>query len=176
MNALLSQLLKLCMLGAIPGGATLLFDVEIVSIVDNPAGPAPGSAAESKQSAEATTASDDEDYEDDEYDDEVRKDKSGFKIEAMYTPRGCKKAKKVGDSPEGKDFIHVRYRAKLEDGTEFENTIGGEIDGVDPNNILDYRRFWTGKKAVKPRALEKGVMGMCIGEKRRIVIVSARES
>ena len=70
----------------------------------------------------------------------------------------------------------MRYRARLEDGTEFDNTIGGEIDGVNASNILDYRRFWTGKKAVKPRALEKGVIGMCIGEKRRLVIVSDDDS
>ena len=80
----------------------------------------------------------------------------------------------MGDSPGGQDFVHLWLRGRLEDGTEFENTIGGEIDGADPDKVLDYRRFWSGRRAVTPRALEKGILGMCIGEKRRIIIVSGQ--
>ena len=69
--------------GPIPGGATLLFDVEVVSITDNPSAPPPDNPSDEP----LFFPTPDEDYSDSEYSEEQRKDKTGFKIEVLKTPK-----------------------------------------------------------------------------------------
>jgi len=56
------------------------------------------------------------------------------------------------------DKVKVHYRGTLEDGTEFDSSVG--------NTPLE---FTVGEHAVIP-GFEDGVMGLAVGEKKRVVI------
>ncbi|KAM4706278.1 peptidyl-prolyl cis-trans isomerase FKBP9 [Rhinophrynus dorsalis] len=79
--------------------------------------------------------------------------KDGITVETQYVPENCERRTQVGD------FIRYHYNGTLLDGTFFDSS---------------YSRFHTydtyvGKGFVIT-GMDEGLLGVCIGEKRRIII------
>ena len=64
----------------------------------------------------------------------------------------------TGEPPQPTDFVSVHYTGTLEDGTQFDSSIGGEP-----------AVFWIGVEAVIP-GFDEGVGSMKVGGKRRLII------
>jgi len=87
-------------------------------------------------------------------DPEVRE--SGLKIEVVSKPEACDRAAKNGDT------LSMHYTGTLEDGKKFDSSL-------DRNEPF---KFQIGVGQVI-KGWEEGVLGMCIGEKRKLIVPPA---
>eukprot|EP00123_Amoebidium_parasiticum_P010327 comp20028_c0_seq1/m.24581 comp20028_c0_seq1/g.24581 ORF comp20028_c0_seq1/g.24581 comp20028_c0_seq1/m.24581 type:complete len:199 (-) comp20028_c0_seq1:413-1009(-) len=76
----------------------------------------------------------------------------GVKIEVLEKPEDCALLAKAGDN------VHIHYTGSLEDGKVFDSSKGRDAFTF---------RLGAGKVI---RGFDDGVMGMCIGEKRKVTI------
>ena len=78
---------------------------------------------------------------------------SGLKVKYISVPETCDVKAMSGQ------VVLVHYTGKLKDGTKFES---------------DRREFFQVGKGTDPRrtvkGVEKGVLGMCVGEKRKLIV------
>merc|ERR1712038_609867 len=78
---------------------------------------------------------------------------SGLKVELLSKPDSCDKVARNGD------MLTMHYTGTLEDGSKFDSS-------VDRNEPF---KFQIGVGQVI-KGWEEGVLGMCIGEKRRLIV------
>merc|ERR1712218_178739 len=78
---------------------------------------------------------------------------TGLKIEIVSKPTECKRFAKKGDK------VSMNYVGTLEDGDRFDSSRGKPID------------FQLGVGRVI-KGWDEGIRGMCIGEKRKLIIPS----
>ena len=78
---------------------------------------------------------------------------SGLKIEVLEVPEACDKKAANGQ------ILSMHYTGTLEDGTKFDSS-------VDRNEPF---KFQIGVGQVI-RGWEEGVLGMCVGEKRKLIV------
>ena len=78
---------------------------------------------------------------------------SGLKIEVLEAPEACDKKAANGQ------ILSMHYTGTLEDGTKFDSS-------VDRNEPF---KFQIGVGQVI-RGWEEGVLGMCVGEKRKLIV------
>jgi len=78
---------------------------------------------------------------------------SGLKIEPLHVPEGCEVKSQNGQ------LLTMHYTGTLEDGTKFDSSL-------DRNEPF---KFQIGVGQVI-RGWEEGVLGMCVGEKRKLVV------
>lgn len=86
---------------------------------------------------------------------DVKKKGLQIGIKKRVDPEDCKVKSKKGDS------LHMHYTGKLEDGTEFDSSIPRGQPFV----------FTLGSGQVI-KGWDQGLLGMCVGEKRKLVIPS----
>ena len=87
------------------------------------------------------------------------KSQTGLKIEVLETPEKCDKVAKYGDN------VAIEYRGTLEDGKLFSGTdILGQYGPV-----IHPFEFQLGLGEVI-MGWDEGIMGMCVGEKRRLTV------
>ena len=100
----------------------------------------------------------DEDHEEEEEEEEEEQVDPNAKIEVhdLFTPEVCKNKSKSGD------LVVIHYSGWLDDGTLFDTTI-------DPSKAYMPFEFMLGTGTVI-KGFEKGVLDMCRGQKRKIVI------
>merc|ERR1711974_333214 len=84
---------------------------------------------------------------------EVKETESGLKVEYISKPDACDKVARNGD------MLEMHYTGTLEDGKKFDSS----YDRSEPF------KFQIGVGQVI-KGWEEGVLGMCIGEKRRLVV------
>lgn len=97
----------------------------------------------------------DEDQHEEEEEEEVDPN-AKIEIHDLYTPKDCVNKSKSGD------LVVIHYKGWLEDGTLFDTTI-------DPNKGYMPFEFMLGTGTVI-KGFERGVLDMCRGQKREIVI------
>merc|ERR1711992_113170 len=78
---------------------------------------------------------------------------SGLKVEYLSKPDSCDKVARNGD------MLEMHYTGTLEDGTKFDSS-------VDRNEPF---KFQIGVGQVI-KGWEEGVLGMCVGEKRKLIV------
>lgn len=78
---------------------------------------------------------------------------SGLKVDYQFKPESCDKSAKNGD------LLTMHYTGKLEDGTKFDSSL-------DRNEPF---KFQIGVGQVI-KGWEEGVLGMCVGEKRQLIV------
>merc|ERR1711874_756866 len=78
---------------------------------------------------------------------------SGLKVELLSKPDSCDKMARNGD------MLTMHYTGTLEDGTKFDSS-------VDRNEPF---KFQIGVGQVI-KGWEEGVLGMCVGEKRKLIV------
>ena len=98
---------------------------------------------------------DEGEHEEDEEEEEVDPN-AKIEIHDLYTPKDCVNKSKSGD------LVVIHYKGWLEDGTLFDTTI-------DPNKGYMPFEFMLGTGTVI-KGFERGVLDMCRGQKREIVI------
>ena len=98
---------------------------------------------------------DEDEHEEDEQEEEVDPN-AKIEIHDLYTPKDCVNKSKSGD------LVVIHYRGWLADGTLFDTTI-------DPNKGYMPFEFMLGTGTVI-KGFERGVLDMCTGQKREIVI------
>lgn len=118
-----------------------------------------------KKSEEHDDDDDDDDHEDEDHDEDHEEEEEeeeqvdpNAKIEVhdLFTPEVCKNKSKSGD------LVVIHYSGWLDDGTLFDTTI-------DPSKAYMPFEFMLGTGTVI-KGFEKGVLDMCRGQKRKIVI------
>ena len=86
---------------------------------------------------------------------EVQEKESGLKIEIISKPEECEKFVKKGQQ------LAMHYTGTLEDGTKFDSS----LDRGEPIKFQI-------SKGIVIKGWDEGILGMCIGEKRRLVVPS----
>ena len=107
---------------------------------------------------------DEEEEDEDEHEDEHEEDaeeeevdpNAKIEVHDLYTPKDCVNKSKSGD------LVVIHYKGWLEDGTLFDTTI-------DPNKGYMPFEFMLGTGTVI-KGFERGVLDMCKGQRREIVI------
>lgn len=115
------------------------------------------------------TKDDDEDHDDEEHDDEDDEEEdeeheeeeevdpnAKIEIHDLFTPEDCKNKSKSGD------LVVIHYSGWLDDGKLFDTT-------VEPSKAYMPFEFMLGTGTVI-KGFEQGVLNMCKGQKRKIVI------
>nr|ACO11449.1 FK506-binding protein 7 precursor [Caligus rogercresseyi] len=87
---------------------------------------------------------------------EVEERESGLKIEVVEKPSDCGTVAKNGD------MLSMHYTGTLEDGTKFDSS-------RDRNEAFSFQ-IGVGQVI---QGWEEGVLGMCVGEKRKLIIPSS---
>ena len=100
------------------------------------------------------------DHEDDEHEEEEEEEEEDpnakIEVNELYTPKDCVNKSKSGD------LVVIHYKGWLDDGTLFDTTIDA-AKGYVPFEFM----LGTGTVI---KGFERGVLGMCKGMKREIVI------
>lgn len=99
---------------------------------------------------------DEDEHEEDEEEEEEVDPNAKIEIHDLYTPKDCVNKSKSGD------LVVIHYKGWLEDGTLFDTTI-------DANKGYMPFEFMLGTGTVI-KGFERGVLDMCRGQKREIVI------
>lgn len=117
----------------------------------------------SKKHEEHDDLDDDDDDEDDEHEDEEHEEEeeeedpnAKIEIHDLFTPKDCKNKSKSGD------LVVIHYTGWMDDGSLFDTTI-------DPAKGYMPFEFMLGTGTVI-KGFERGVLDMCKGQKREIVI------
>merc|ERR1711962_191064 len=87
---------------------------------------------------------------------EVKETESGLKVEYLTKPEDCEKVARNGD------MLSMHYVGTLEDGKKFDSS----YDRSEPF------KFQIGVGQVI-KGWEEGVLGMCVGEKRKLIVPPA---
>lgn len=103
---------------------------------------------------------DDDDHEDEDHEEEEEEEEEDpnakIEVHELYTPKDCENKSKSGD------LVVIHYKGWMNDGTLFDTTI-------DPAKGYMPFEFVLGTGTVI-KGFERGVKGMCSGQKREIVI------
>lgn len=99
---------------------------------------------------------DEEEHEEDEEEEEEVDPNAKIEVHDLFTPEDCKNKSKSGD------LVVIHYSGWLDDGTLFDTTI-------EPSKGYIPFEFMLGTGTVI-KGFEQGVLNMCRGQKRKIVI------